>query len=90
MSPVRADDIGPRLAQGPKTDTPFRVTSSLFLRLRHEAAKRQDIVNNASRRTDNYIARRAPWCYSAVLLGSHQLRNTMIGTAVSRWSFTEG
>jgi hypothetical protein len=90
MAPVRTDDIGPRLAQSPKTDTPYRVTRSLFLRLCREAAKRQDIVNNASRRTDNYIAPRAPWCYSAVLSGSHQLRKRMSGTAVSPWSFAEG
>ena len=25
--------------------------------------RRKDIVNNANRRTDNYIAPRAPWCY---------------------------
>ena len=30
--------------------------------------RHQIIVNNANRRTDNYIAPRAPWCYSAVLL----------------------
>ena len=90
MVSVRADDIGRRLAQSPKTDTPYRVTGPLFLRLCREAAKRQDIVNNASRKTDNYIAPRAPWCYSAGLLGSHQLRNRMTGTTVPRWSFAEG
>ena len=72
MAPVRADDIGPRPAQSPKTDAPHQVTRSPFLRLCREAVKRQDIVNNASRRTDNYIAPRAPWCYSAVLLGSRR------------------
>jgi polysaccharide export outer membrane protein len=90
MAPVRADDIGPRLDQTPKTDAPYRAIHSLFLRLYRKAPKRQDIVNNASLRTDNYIAPRAPWCYSAALLGSSQLRNRMIGTAVSHWSFTEG
>jgi len=32
--------------------------------------RRQDIVNNANQRTDNYIAPEAPWCYSSNTLRS--------------------
>lgn len=49
---------------------------------RHQMLKmqrrRQDIVNKANGLTDNYIAPRAPWCYSAALLDSSQLRNGMV------------
>jgi hypothetical protein len=86
----QVNDIGPRLNQTLKTDAPHRVTRWLFLRLCCEATKRQDIVNNPIRRMDNYIAPRASWCYSALLLSSCQLRTGMIGTAVFRWSFADG
>jgi len=89
MGRVRAD-IGPRLVEAPRTDKHHRTSRWLFLLVRHESSKCQHIVNNANARTDNYIAPRASWCYSATFIGNRRLRNRTIGTAVSHLSFAEG